>query len=252
MSIAALVPDLQVLLALEPAEVGAVMLESLISLPPNEARSFSRHNHFRPDELLEYPRDQRLNAAKALSEGGNWVLREGLVAPHPDHQDTWYFVTRSGQALRTREHVQAYRRGSVLPKNLLHPVIAAKVEAPFIRGEYDTAVFQAFKEVEVAVRAAGGFADTDIGTDLMRKAFHETNGPPHHQLGGLQRQIDLPRRDFLEAGGTRGPHVLDLREPLCPEQLLGHLDRRLAEGRVLLHPEPRRLGRRLRSNQPWR
>src|SRR5262249_1172315 len=49
--------------------------------------------------------------------------------------------------------------------------------APFLRGDYDTAVFQAFKEVEVAVRVAGNFADTDIGVDLMRKAFHKATGP---------------------------------------------------------------------------
>ncbi len=38
-------------------------------------------------------------------------------------------------------------------------------------------MFQAFKEVEVAVRAAGSFADTDLGTDLIRKAFHTNTGP---------------------------------------------------------------------------
>ena len=50
---------------------------------------------------------------------------------------------------------------NVLPKQSLHPTIAERVWPNFIRGEYDTAVFQAFKEVEVAVRAAGGFATTD-------------------------------------------------------------------------------------------
>jgi uncharacterized protein (TIGR02391 family) len=47
----------------------------------------------------------------------------------------------------------------------------------FIRGEYETAVFQAFKEVEDAVRTAGGFQSTDIGTDLIGKAFEPNSGP---------------------------------------------------------------------------
>ncbi len=230
MSVAALVPDPQVLLALEPAEVGAVMLEYLNSLPSNEAPSISRFNHFRPDALLEYPPDQRLNAAKALSEGWNWLLREGLVAPRPDELDTWYFVSRSGQALRTREHVQAYRRGRVLPKDLLHLVIAAKVEAPFIRGEYDTAVFQAFKEVEVAVRAAGVFADTDIGTDLIRKAFHETNGPLTDQSVPQAERQALSNLFAGAIGSYKNPHShrnvpIDAQEAVEMIVLASHLMR---------------------------
>jgi uncharacterized protein (TIGR02391 family) len=42
------------------------------------------------------------------------------------------------------------------------------------RGKYDTAVFEAMKAVEVAVRAATA---ADIGTKLMRKAFDVDNGP---------------------------------------------------------------------------
>jgi uncharacterized protein (TIGR02391 family) len=33
------------------------------------------------------------------------------------------------------------------------------------------------KAVEVAVREAGGFTAADLGTDLMRDAFHEDRGP---------------------------------------------------------------------------
>jgi uncharacterized protein (TIGR02391 family) len=45
------------------------------------------------------------------------------------------------------------------------------------RGDLAEAVFVAFRSVEEAVREAGGFAVTDIGTDLMRKAFDPTKGP---------------------------------------------------------------------------
>lgn len=55
--------------------------------------------------------------------------------------------------------------------------LAEKVWSTFLRGDYDTAVFQSFKEVEVSVRSAGNFAANDLGTDLMRKAFHVDTGP---------------------------------------------------------------------------
>lgn len=46
-----------------------------------------------------------------------------------------------------------------------------------MRGEYDTAVFQAFRELEVAIRAAGAYAADDIGVSLVQKAFSEKNRP---------------------------------------------------------------------------
>ena len=60
---------------------------------------------------------------------------------------------------------------------MLHPAIAAKVFAPYLRADYETAVFVAFKEVEIAVRSAAKLPHTLVGVDLMRKAFHEASGP---------------------------------------------------------------------------
>ena len=65
----------------------------------------------------------------------------------------------------------------MLPRRVLHPSIVHKVYPTFLRGDYDTAVFQSFKEVEVAVRKAGGYTNADIGTNLMRKAFKPGDGP---------------------------------------------------------------------------
>ena len=46
----------------------------------------------------------------------------------------------------------------------------------FIRGKYETAVFEAYKEVEVSVRKASGLSGTEIGVKLMRKAFDIQHG----------------------------------------------------------------------------
>lgn len=45
-----------------------------------------------------------------------------------------------------------------------------------MRGEYDVAVLQAFKEIEIAVRTAGSFAATDLGVPMMRRAFAVPGG----------------------------------------------------------------------------
>jgi uncharacterized protein (TIGR02391 family) len=47
----------------------------------------------------------------------------------------------------------------------------------FMRGDYDVAVFQSFKEVEVAVRAAARMSNSDIGRKLMQAAFNPDAGP---------------------------------------------------------------------------
>jgi len=70
----------------------------------------------------------------------------------------------------------------MLPVNLLQPILAEKVWPQFLRGDHDIAVFQAFKEVEVAVRKAAngkgaGYPDDLVGVPLMRKAFKPENGP---------------------------------------------------------------------------
>jgi uncharacterized protein (TIGR02391 family) len=83
----------------------------------------------------------------------------------------WFFVSRRAKQITSRQDFDAYRKASLLPKGQLHPLIASKVYPAFLRGEYDTAVFQAFRQVEIAVRDAGNFSSNDLGTDLMRKAF---------------------------------------------------------------------------------
>ncbi len=78
--------------------------------------------------------------------------------------------------------------------------------AGLARGEYDVAMFLAFRSVDEAVRAAGEYPDTMIGEKLMRAAFDPTKGP-------LRREEDpLPEREALAhlfAGGLgsyKNPH----------------------------------------------
>ncbi|MYC40204.1 MAG: TIGR02391 family protein [Candidatus Dadabacteria bacterium] len=79
-----------------------------------------------------------------------------------------------------------------------HPILQQKVLPIFFQGDYDTAVFQAFKQVEIAVREAGGYEATDYGTDLMRKAFHVDRG----KLTDLnQPPTERQARSDLFAGG---------------------------------------------------
>jgi len=107
-----------------------------------------------------------------------WLEREGCIGPHPDYLGGQHiFVTRRGKQLAESGDTLDYKRASLLPRQFLHPVIAQKVWSAFIHADYDGAVFDAFKQVEVAVRAAGSLSAGDLGTRLMRKAFDLDDGP---------------------------------------------------------------------------
>lgn len=66
--------------------------------------------------------------------------------------------------------------GSFLPDIQLHYKLSTKVRGAFLAGLYDSAVFEAFKQVEISVREAGGYTEMDYGTTLMRKAFDAEKG----------------------------------------------------------------------------
>ena len=77
--------------------------------------------------------------------------------------------------------MEAYRKGGVLPTQLLQPKLAEKVHHLFVRGDHDTAVFQAFKSLEVAVREACGYDNNVHGVRVFTQAFHIDDGPLRNQ-----------------------------------------------------------------------
>src|SRR5215510_6355255 len=169
------IPDPNDVLALEPEELAGPLLVWLNS--SHGSNTFSRHNFSQGTGTVSgYPQQFHQQISKALMEAWSWLDREGFIVPAPG-QEGWFFISRRGKRITEAAQMVDYRRGNLLPKEFLHPLIAAMVYPAFLRGDYDTAVFQAFKKVEVRVREAGGFTATDLGTDLMRRAFHPQNGP---------------------------------------------------------------------------
>jgi len=170
-------PDPDVLLALEPEELAGALIQHFNSLPDYERTSIHPDNFTNPNgpPISSYSQEYQGRVGEALMEAWEWLVREGLMARKPGSPG-WYFVTRRGKQINNADQFTAYKKAKLLPSQLLHPLIAVKVSSSFLRGEYDTAVFQAFKEVEVAVRDGAGLAPEDIGTKLMRKAFDPSSG----------------------------------------------------------------------------
>jgi uncharacterized protein (TIGR02391 family) len=175
---ASTISDPEDLLALEPEELAELLLRYLFDGFKDNENGLSRHNFFVTPEVVQgYPPEYHERVRRALMESWMWLEREGLIAPRPGETGDWRFITRRGRRLAASADLKAYHHANLLPKTILHPVIAQRVYPAFLRGDYETAIFQVFKEVEVAVRKAGGFDPTALGTDLMRDAFDTTRGP---------------------------------------------------------------------------
>jgi uncharacterized protein (TIGR02391 family) len=147
----------------EPEELGPFILRHL-------KRDGSLHNRFNfftniPNEVQTY-----------LMEGWMWLEREGFIGIKPNDQfGLQYFVTRKGDRVAQEEDFEAYRKAGLFPA-YVDAVLIRMVKPLFIRGDYDTAVFRAFKEVEVRVRKKAGYGNEEYGRDLMVHAFGP-NGP---------------------------------------------------------------------------
>ena len=74
-----------------------------------------------------------------------------------------------------KSEVNASRSG-FLSEYEFHTMIPQNVWLSFSQRAYGSAVFEAFKQVEIAVREAGNYTEADYGVPLMRKAFHQNTG----------------------------------------------------------------------------
>ena len=175
-------PDPQTLLDFEPEELGLVLIEFIPAISQNGMFSVGEITaQMFPPVGPRYAGNLHRPIELALAESVSWLMREGLVIQDPGQSASWLRLTRRALKLQSRADIDAYRAGHNLPTELLQPILIEKVQPLFVRGDHDTAVFQAFRQVEIAVRTAAnkrnaGYPDDLVGVTLMRRAFHPEGG----------------------------------------------------------------------------
>jgi len=139
------------------------------------------------DPTKGYPQNKKQAAENSLNQAWHWLQRNGLVIPQAgiNGNNGWHVIVPQGMKIAAEGNFESFKQAANFPKSLLHPAIADRVWLCLARGEYDTAVFEALRCIEIRVRAVGKFTAADIGVDLMRKAFDPNNGP-------LTNQNELP------------------------------------------------------------
>ena len=171
-----LISDHQVLLNLETEELALTILQCLHSFPPKESAKLNFKFLTSTYMLEDYPNEHRSEIVRALMEAWAWLKNEGLIVPIPGSALDQVCITKKGENVKDNNTLEAYMKAKLMPKKLLHTSIVEEVWSNFSRGKYDTAIFEAFKAVEVAVRNASGYTEK-YGTDLMRQVFKVENGP---------------------------------------------------------------------------
>lgn len=180
MKILELINDVDVLLALAPEELAYQLLRVAESNLQNGL--VHRDVIISTDSPLNQPnaltREQEEKVQVALLEALHWLEVNALILPAPgtNGSNGHRIFGRRGRELLHRLKFEEFQRAAAFPKSMIHPAIADRVWIALARGELSDAVFIAFRAVEEAVRAKGRFSDTDIGVDLMRRAFNADNG----------------------------------------------------------------------------
>lgn len=200
-----LVPDPETLIRLEPEELGGLLLRVIASRQQLHPTHFDSElfGHQRP-----YPREKSSVILSAVLEAWTWLEGQALIVPPDAHgaANSWRKASRRGILLATSENWADYRQSALLPKALLHPRIADSIYVDFARGDYSTAIFKAFREVEIAVREAAKLAAGDIGVKLMAKAFHPENGPLSDLAQENGERVALMEMFKGAIGSYKNPH----------------------------------------------
>ncbi|GAB3628318.1 hypothetical protein PTE30175_01850 [Pandoraea terrae] len=202
------IPEVDVLLALEPEELAAKVIFLLRSRPEAKFNFGNLRLELGMAGHAQYPRERLHEVDQALAEAFAWLEAQGLVVPDEgmNGHNGWRVLSRRAQRFENEAAFTDYRTARLLPKDLLHPAIAMTVWLSFMRGAYETAAFEAMREIEIAVRKAAGYGAAAHGMPMMKKAFNPEIGPL------TDYAVDIAEREAMRdlfsgaIGSYKNPH----------------------------------------------
>lgn len=167
------------LMGMEPDEVGMLLLPAFVAQEKaqqdlnewtvvNDARSQAREGGADADLAVA--------AAAVIAEGWKWLENQGFLVMHPKNGGNWRVLSRAAKSVNPEDHVREGRSLGVLRNAELDPELRQHVFPNMRVGQYDVAVFAAFRLVEDRVRFEVNLGPSDIGSQMMKAVFRTPDG----------------------------------------------------------------------------
>jgi uncharacterized protein (TIGR02391 family) len=178
------IPNAEVMLEMAPEELGAKLLFLARKRLERDKEAYV-HPGNSLNELsspgaggFRYPQQFQKEVLLAVTEAWAWLEAQGLLVPAPDvnGRNGFRVLSRRARSFENEAELAPLAAAKLLPKELLNQRVAKHAWLPFMRGEYDTAVFLAMKQVEIALREATRLGGDLPAVQLARRAFHEKDG----------------------------------------------------------------------------
>ena len=88
-----------------------------------------------------------------------------------------FFPTKKGFRFSESEFRKVVKQYALMPETYVHPLIVKKSFSLLHQGQFESAVLQAYKTIEMRIREKIGTEPEEYGVKLIRKAFNPENGP---------------------------------------------------------------------------
>ncbi len=174
-----IIQEAELLLSMEPEDLGLRILP-LLNFGPLESLHYSTVTALAEEKIgvrpAQYPGVDRYELKRALGEAFGWLVGAALIVQSDALNPTYFRLSRKAEKLARATNPLSVHPPRLLPKDRLHPLLRETVWSLFYQGRLDTAVFEATKAVEVAVRDAAKYSNREIGVVLMRRAFDPDTG----------------------------------------------------------------------------
>lgn len=121
--------------------------------------------------------ESRWECARAASEAFAWLTSKQYVVQAPGSDVGWYCLSRLGSEALAQDDISSWTAERELSIEWVHPLIANEALDHFRQGKFDTAVFVAYRALEVEIRTAAELGHDLVGTALAARAFHPKDGP---------------------------------------------------------------------------